>query len=1578
MSVDRKGLSYEIEVKDSFSETTKSFVAGMAEARSAWNAFKADLQNGKDAAKQLAESQKALSKALEAQAVSLSNISVAVKTYNKAQQDIAKQELALLKLQNEKQRLDNQAITNANRAAAASQNVSKSLSIEEEAQKRVAKAKRELLVEERKYEILRQEGLNIHKEKLRLIRDEEEAETKLAAIKKKRAVDELVFQGLGGVKGAAEQRFKDQLREAQIKKETERLANQSARANRTPEEQRLRDELADSLRKIRALEQQISSAKDTGADPTKVRTLRDRLKELKDEFSGSAREGNSLLFTFRRLFGVLALFQLARGFVNTLKQAVFEVFRFNAATEDAITGVQSLITASGTLANSQGVITDGAEKFALANKEARKQVELLRVEGLKTSATFQELLQAYQSALAPGLRAGLSPTQIRGFAIRIAQAAASIGLPQNQLSEEIRSIFSGTIQQRTTRIAASLGITNEDIRRAKESGNLIDFLNKKFDAFALSGENASKNFSVIISKMKDVTKILIGTAGSEFFANVSASARDLLDSLLKVSDKGIGIDNRAVALASKFFSIFNNIFNIIKDIVKSFTFESASKSITKIVTGVNNLVSLAGSFVKAFIPGFLTGAALFQKLLELAGKFVQILSNNKILPLDAMKQFAEGLGGLVGIALGLKSALILAGAGLGIMKATLTPINFLLSATNISARAIAKWFGVSVGTVNILLLEILGIAAAIGLVVGAYKNDFIRNIEISGAKIGNIADTLQFEFLDAISRVGTFFKNLWNTIKTESQKAFNTIGGYLSKAVLVPYLAVLKTLRFFGIDVDSSITDIENKIASIEKRVEDANDKLTNTQADEKDRIERERALRAAALLKKFAEDTAKLAGQPTSTLKGLFEELKGSLDGIFETEQKGSDGLDVFGTKARGLNEIFSETPAILGQTLNKLEDVGDTMQKLTDDTKRAADELKAALSTNGVEGVAKATVDLFSNSLVYVREHSKEFTTQRTQINAALNEISTREAKLRLELEKTVNIPSSGIRSLKLIAAEVADIEDNRLLTLQGISTIEREIGTLKNGSKTAEVADLQKRRDALIEELHARDERKNVIVQTGEAILDALGLEGDARTRVLEIIRDMGVADAERNLNLILLKRNEEEAARVAKIARDIALTDLQRINLEETRRLRVVTARARAELDGARLVQAAKIATSGTNGELPGTQNDAVRRLSGLRSELLLQAQKTSELQSQAFRQIQILKATLDNVKGTQAEASARTVLNKTVKQYSVELAQAKVAIEENLREVERLQNILKEPIQTGFQSALEDFAARASDTFQIAYDTGKAAIEGLSSFISDSLSDALDPTKKVDVVARFQQLMNEITKVIIDSLVKLAIAKAILAPLGLGGSSSADAAVAEAAAIKAVSAATIAAGFATEAQAAAAQAAAIAAQSAVARIGGLGFNRGGPVGFNKGGEAFRNARGYNGGGLPRPAGLHPADTIPAFLTPGEFVHRVAAVQKYGADFMHAINNGLLDPMQARLALAGARTQRHHRVTSSGPGFNSGGQVGRGLSGLLGGKLDGLGLTVINVFDKSEYYNAMADRQGSQVLVNVVNANRSRIA
>jgi hypothetical protein len=242
-------------------------------------------------------------------------------------------------------------------------------------------------------------------------------------------------------------------------------------------------------------------------------------------------------------------FRVLQSIGDVLGAAGRSVVDFNSKVEDATIGIASLLTAVGEVRDVTGQAVPPAAALAIAQVEAQKQVKELRKEALLTAATFEELSAAFQTAIAPGLNAGLDIDQVRQFSIQIAQAASALGVAGNQLSEEIRSILQGTITARTTRIATALGITNEDINRAKEQGKLADLLQTKFQAFNVAAQEAAKTFTVILSNLKDGFDQVVGESSIALFEDVKGILKEINGFLIKRDKDGLVTVNPQVVEA---------------------------------------------------------------------------------------------------------------------------------------------------------------------------------------------------------------------------------------------------------------------------------------------------------------------------------------------------------------------------------------------------------------------------------------------------------------------------------------------------------------------------------------------------------------------------------------------------------------------------------------------------------------------------------------------------------------------------------------------------------------------------------------------------------------------------------------------------------------------------------------------------------------------------------------------------------------------------------------------------------------------------------------------------------------------
>jgi hypothetical protein len=187
----------------------------------------------------------------------------------------------------------------------------------------------------------------------------------------------------------------------------------------------------------------------------------------------------------------------------------------------------------------------------------------------------------------------------------------------------------------------------------------------------------------------------------------------------------------------------------------------------------------------------------------------------------------------------------------------------------------------------------------------------------------------------------------------------------------------------------------------------------------------------------------------------------------------------------------------------------------------------------------------------------------------------------------------------------------------------------------------------------------------------------------------------------------------------------------------------------------------------------------------------------------------------------------------------------------------------------FADGVREGLARLADPVAATTALLSDMVTGFAATISDSIMDAFDP-EKGGAKERFDAFIKGITRSVMQMIIQIAIAKALLAAVtgGIGGIGTIGA-------------------------------------SGVAGIGGtlsgaLGLAGGGRVpGRGRASLAHLFAPGFAAGG--RPAGLPSSDTVAAWLTPGEWVQPLAAVRKYGARVMEGLRT-LSIPAEPLMALA----------------------------------------------------------------------------
>ncbi|MBI2313587.1 MAG: hypothetical protein HYU77_13890 [Betaproteobacteria bacterium] len=205
--------------------------------------------------------------------------------------------------------------------------------------------------------------------------------------------------------------------------------------------------------------------------------------------------------------------------------------QFNQTLETGRLGIASLIAAQADLADATGRTLTGHEALGAAIAAADDQMTKLRIAGLQTAATTEQLVEAFQQAVGAGLAAGLTLDQIRETTIGIVQAAGALGVPMFQLNEEVRSILGGTINMHS-RVAKALGISNEMVNSWKSQGVLVERLAERLAAFRTAGSETAKTWVAIKSNMQEALSVLAGEMTSGLFERLKGSTQAALSGLL--------------------------------------------------------------------------------------------------------------------------------------------------------------------------------------------------------------------------------------------------------------------------------------------------------------------------------------------------------------------------------------------------------------------------------------------------------------------------------------------------------------------------------------------------------------------------------------------------------------------------------------------------------------------------------------------------------------------------------------------------------------------------------------------------------------------------------------------------------------------------------------------------------------------------------------------------------------------------------------------------------------------------------------------------------------------------------------
>ena len=1148
-------------------------------------------------------------------------------------------------------------------------------------------------------------------------------------------------------------------------------------------------------------------------------------KRLGFEMSHAQQFAENFFFTFRRLVGILAIFTLARKFAQFLGEGVREMSRFNGVLEQTEIGFTSILASVGDIVDSNGKLLEGIDKYHAAATLSAKVMKQIRVEALSTVATFEELTQAVQAGIAPGIAAGVTDMkELVSLISLISKAASTQGVKGGQFAEEIRASLTGVGSLRTTRLFQSGILDAAQIKQAREQGRLVEYLTEKLGPFATASEEVSKSWNGLVSNFQDSIQILLATGGVEYFDELKDSVQSFINVLIdkeEVLAGGLGLNEDAVAgiqeVASSlvdFIKEFKQITSA-EEFVKSLRFNLAAvgetfrligKLIVPLIVGIGRMVTIFSAIVAAVLK-------IFNSILTLIGK-IKILGT-------ALKQIYSFVGAIL-------AAFVLWAATQKIIAAGLVIIETLTGAISVLQTAWA--------TTYLIILET--------------QSNIAKGMKVIAALSAAIQAAFSIWAVVAVVVVGLIGLVLYKT-------------GLISKG----FDYINKLLGISKDTLKDSFDNLQDMIYGIGAASEETK-KLEESFANIEDKIE-ELAIKTKALVL-----TANLRGEA----KSIFELYASSYEDLAIEIRKNKEEELSLNKRIADNQKRYAEEEL---DTVTKIQNQIKILQEKRDrevEAIRRGNILSGNISetNNEIRNIDRQLEDL-KNQAESISNY-KDISEISTKLNSDKEQLKRLQADIneRTEQQKRILIEQVKQEKIKL------DVQD---AWIGGMGDINREY-------------DLQK---AIADEIY----------------FNAPKLTQELSQQVIEVARQNALIKRQD----ALWKKADEDAKK----------------RLEDVKQAFDVSV-----FESNRLLQ--DVGASGA---------------SATEVELLIRVANGEEIEKEIRDS---LKNSLDNLNLTDSSReildnlytvlTAQDAYNASIKQSTLERETELAKLKAQRAELERLAKLTADQgffsaIRNGFSVGIQDFVSQTDTIAQGFADAMSGALQDVVDRASDALTDLLDPRTEAPTVGEITgEVLLGLANAIFNTLIQTLLA-GLLTNIGL----------AQAPLIVSNAALTAALGVNT---------AAIAALTTATWANAISpFNKGGLVrGFNSGGSVlknnpylFGNVPGYStvvgyasGGNIsahPRPRNIPAQDTVPAWLTPGEYVIQKPAVQFFGLDFLNNINRMMVSPQAAYDYLA-TKVKSYRGVY----GFAGGGSVPPSSNSRVVGQQRETGVQILPVIVSDE--------------------------
>lgn len=239
--------------------------------------------------------------------------------------------------------------------------------------------------------------------------------------------------------------------------------------------------------------------------------------------------------------------------VNILKAAFAQAFDDTVGREVRLR--EQILQTATTLAGTNRVFAEGFEikdptqKLKILEGSVNQSIERIRDRSLEIAGTTSEAVIGVFNIVAAQIGSfGGTMKQAEDLAVKFSGALGTLGMSNPMYArQEVGSIMMGYVDNNSV-LAKTIGISNADVQKAKQQGQLYEFLSQKLAVFEAGQKIAAKGFAGITSNIQELQEELKRSFGSSLLDPIlkrieafydKVSGKDVLKDLMQTA-RGFG------------------------------------------------------------------------------------------------------------------------------------------------------------------------------------------------------------------------------------------------------------------------------------------------------------------------------------------------------------------------------------------------------------------------------------------------------------------------------------------------------------------------------------------------------------------------------------------------------------------------------------------------------------------------------------------------------------------------------------------------------------------------------------------------------------------------------------------------------------------------------------------------------------------------------------------------------------------------------------------------------------------------------------------------------------------------------